>query len=259
MTITSLENQFVKEVMKLKQKKYRDENKKFIVEGIKVVSEIPKSFQIDTIIISENEVDKLSNFSSEKVVIVSDTVFRKLSDTEEPQGVMAICYKKEYNIDEMIDKDKITLFLLDELQDPGNLGTIIRSADATKVDAIIISKNSVDLYNSKTIRATMASIFHLPIITGVDMSVLFEKLKKNNIKIMAASLNTDEYLYDINIEGKICVIIGNEAKGISKFASENADVLFKLPMLGQAESLNAGIAASVIMYELVRQQLSRNY
>ncbi len=258
MVITSTDNKVIKDIIKLKQKKYRDQEEKFIVEGIKMVQEIPEGWNVDRVIIVEEEKHKFAEivrrFSNDIIVYVSEIVFRKITDTEEPQGIMAICSKRQYNIDDVLSRKNINVFLLEEIQDPGNLGTIIRTADATKVDAILISKGSVDLYNPKTIRSTMASIFHIPIITSVEIDDIANKLKDNNIKIMATSLNTNLYLYDINLDVNTCIVIGNEAKGISKLVEGVADELFKIPMPGQAESLNASVASSVVMYEILRQR-----
>ncbi|OGO87113.1 MAG: hypothetical protein A2Y24_05895 [Clostridiales bacterium GWE2_32_10] len=261
MIITSSENVIVKEAMKLKFKKYRDAGNKFIVEGYKVVSEMPMDWDIDRIIVSQTFSDecrrKLDRFESRMILTVSESIFKKMSDTEEPQGVMAICYKKDYFLNKVLEKEEpITLFLLDEIQDPGNLGTLIRTADAAGVDAILISKKSVDLYNSKTIRATMSSIFHVPFFIDIDIKQTYDVLKERGVKILATSLNAHKHIYENDFNENICVVIGNESRGISSIATKNADLLLKIPIIGQAESLNASVAGSVIMYEILRQ---RNY
>ncbi|HCC07676.1 MAG TPA: hypothetical protein DEP72_05905 [Clostridiales bacterium] len=259
MIITSSENIIVKDAMKLKQKKHRDEENKFIIEGFKMVSEIPIDWDIDRIIVSEKFPEeqrrKLDRFENRIFFTVSENIFRRLSDTEEPQGVMAICYKRDYFLNRVLEKERLNIFLLDEIQDPGNLGTIIRTADATKVDAVLVSKKSADLYNSKTIRSTMASIFHIPIFTDIDIKEMYETLKSKNIKILATHLDTDKNIYNVKLTENICVVIGNESRGISDISAKGADLLFKIPMIGQAESLNASIAASVTMYEILRQRM----
>ncbi|HAN09826.1 MAG TPA: hypothetical protein DCP90_04350 [Clostridiales bacterium] len=259
MVITSSENIIVKDAMKLKQKKYRDEENKFVIEGFKMVSEIPIDWDVYRIIVSEKLPEgqrlKLDRFEKRILFTVSESIFKRLSDTEEPQGVMAICYKRDYFLNRVLGKEKLNIFILEEIQDPGNLGTIIRTADATKVDAILVSKKSADLYNPKTIRSTMASIFHIPIFTDIDIKEMYEILKSKKIKILATHLNTDKNIYNIKLNESICVVIGNESRGISDTAFKGADLLFKIPMIGQAESLNASIAASVTMYEILRQRM----
>lgn len=142
--------------------------------------------------------------------------------------------------------------LLENIQDPGNMGTIIRTADAADADGVFLSKGCVDIYNPKAVRSTMGSIFHLPIFTDVDLKELVNKI---NVETVAAHLKGDKTPYDINMKKGIAIMIGNEGNGLSNELSEKADNLVKIPMPGKAESMNAGVAASIMIYEAVRQRM----
>lgn len=167
---------------------------------------------------------------------------------------MAICQKKNYTIKDI--NFSANFFLLAEnLQDPGNLGTLIRTADACNVDYIIISKNSVDIYNPKVLRATAGSIFNIPVIQNVDLDEIFVLFKKHNIKTLATHLHGDKMPYDINLTESIAILVGNEGQGLSDSISKKSDYLVKIPILGKAESLNASVASGVLLYEVVRQRI----
>ena len=141
------------------------------------------------------------------------------------------------------------------MNDPGNLGTVIRTADACGADAIFLSKGSVDMYNPKVLRSTMGSMFHVPVFQNVELNEISAKLKKNEIPLYAAHLRGDTYPYGLELAEPCAFIIGNEARGLSDEAADLCDRWVKIPMPGQAESLNASIAAGVLMYEVVRQRL----
>lgn len=248
--ITSKENKIVKLASGLiANKKIRDDNDMFIVEGIKTIEEIFDDFEIVNVIVS----DKLE--SSLKIdankIVVSDNIYKVISDMKNPEGVMAIIKKKSYDLDILDNMSRVVM--LDDIQDPGNLGTIIRTADAMGLDAVITSSDTCDLYNPKVTRSTMGSFFHLPIIGKQDKNQIIEVLKKKGFKIYSAALQTDTYLDDLDLTpDKIAIIIGNEAHGISTELLDKSDKVFKINMKGNAESLNASIAASIIMYEISR-------
>lgn len=248
--ITSKENKIVKLASGLiANKKIRDDNDMFIVEGIKTIEEISDDFEIVNVIVS----DKLE--SSLKIdankIVVSDNIYKGISDMKNPEGVMAIIKKKSYDLDILDNMSRVVM--LDDIQDPGNLGTIIRTADAMGLDAVITSSDTCDLYNPKVTRSTMGSFFHMPIIGKQDKNQIIEVLKKKGYKIYSAALQTDTYLDDLDLTpDKIAIIIGNEAHGISSEILDKSDKVFKINMKGNAESLNASIAASIIMYEISR-------
>ena len=247
MLIMSKDNKIVKEIKKLKQKKYRGD--KFIIEGVTMIEEaIKENANIECIVVSENYEDKLF-FEKYNVIEVTENIFKELTELETSTGVLAVV-KKE-NMPTKVDINANFILALDSIQDPGNLGTIIRTLDAAGLGQIIISKGCVDPYSAKVIRATMGSIFRLKIIEVENLKETLEELKKDGFKIVGATLQKSKSLYETDLNKKV-VVIGNEANGISKEIKDISDESIKIPMLGKAESLNASIAAGIIIYEHVR-------
>lgn len=251
--IESKDNKLFKKICSLKTKKFRDKYNQFIIEGEKFVTEIPNDYNIDCIIVSESYILKKDSFINKQVFVMKDSLFKNISDTISPQGIMAIVNKKQFVLDDLLTNG--CFLIIENMQDPGNLGTLIRTADASSIDCVLLSTNTVDLYNSKTIRASAGSIFNVPIITDVDIRQAINKLKQFDIKILVAHLKGNKNIYDINLTKNIAIIIGNEGNGISDETSFLADELVKIPIIGKAESLNASIAGTIIMYEVVRQKL----
>ena len=179
-------------------------------------------------------------------------IFKLISEVEKPQGVLAVI-KKE-NGGEDIDYNQDIILALDDLQDPGNLGTIIRTADSVGLNQILISKGTTDSYNSKVIRSTMGAIFRVKIVECEDLKQTLKRLQENNFKVMVTDLGTDKSIYDIKLQKNV-IVIGNEANGVSKEIKKIADTKAIIPMFGKTESLNASIATGVILYEYVRQKL----
>lgn len=255
MNILSRDNKLIKSALKLKQKKYRDEENKFIIEGIRFVEEGIRTGNIEHIFYSQKLLETrgceriLGKHSS--IYEVSDAQLKELCDTENPQGVAAIVNKRKWDIEDI----KNDFFVIcDGIQDPGNMGTIIRTCDAAGVGAVGIIKGSVDIYNPKTLRSTMGSIFHLPVIIYDDFKNLAEKLSSKGFSIYGASLDTESYIYECNFKEKTAVVIGNEANGIPEEHIKLCTHRVKIPMSGSAESLNAAAAGAVIIYEVVRQR-----
>ncbi len=255
--ITSKDNEFVKEIKKLKEKKYRDLTNQYIVEGIKMVAEaIEENASIDTIVVCEDcvndgSIDKklLYEIAKFKCIYVTEKVFDTISDVTNPQGILAVINQnsKEENIDYSAD----FVLVLDGIQDPGNLGTILRTADSANLKQIIVSNDTADCYNPKVVRSTMGGIFRVNVIRTENLKHNLEQLQKHGFEIVVTSLDTNESVYDISYNKKV-VVIGNEANGVSKEIQEMADKKVKIPMLGKTESLNAGVAAGIMIYEYVR-------
>lgn len=259
MIIESLQNNLIKKLASLKQKKSRQKYKLFLVEGIRFIDEIPDNWEIEQYVVSESFEKKYFNKikqlkSKSKVYTVTDSIFKSISDTDTPQGIIATCIQKNFNISDVIC-DNAFLIIADNLQDPGNLGTIIRTADAAGATGVLLSQNTVDLYNPKTLRATMGSIFHIPIIQNIDISETILDLKSNNITVIASSLKAITTPYLVNLKKSVAVIVGNEANGVDENILNKADVLVKLPLVGRAESLNVSVASGILLYEIVRQRL----
>ena len=256
--IESHQNKIYKHIKSLSQKKNRDKEGLFLAEGVRFVSEIPPNWEVEMFVVTkaftmENDI---RNFDKRaETYIVTEELFLPLSDTENPQGVLAVCKKQREGQEEIWKRDAPFLLLAEALNDPGNLGTVIRTADACGVDGIFLSKGSVDVYNPKVLRATMGSIFHVPVFQNVDLKEITLKMKEKNISLYAAHLKGDCYPYQLPLEKGCAFLIGNEARGLSHEATNLCDRWVRIPMPGKAESLNASIAAGVLMYEVVRQRL----
>lgn len=259
--ITSSQNPLIKDIKSLNRKRNRWKNRLFIVEGSKIIEEaIINGVRIKNILLSETFFESeegrafYNNIKNrDNMVKIKDSLFNSISDTENPQGIMAIC---EFNIRELAetyDLDNSVILFLDGLQDPGNMGTIIRTADAFNIDGVILGQGSVDPYNLKVVRATMGSIFRVPLYICDNSLESLRDLKTRGFNVLATSLD-GSLIYESDFRGKIITIIGNEANGVSPEILEVADKCIKIPMPGNAESLNAGVAASIIMYEAMRSR-----
>ena len=260
--ITSKENEIVKNIRKLKDKKYRDETRSYLIEGIKMVEEaIKEKVVIQKIVIceeclqSENISQKLLYaIAKYDCVYVSKKVFEYLTTVVNPQGIMAVVEKKSKN--QKIDYQDDLILVLDGIQDPGNLGTILRTADSVGLKQMIVTKETADVFNPKVVRSTMGAIFRVNVIESDNMVATLKEIKKNKFKIVATSLEAERSIYDISYQ-KTVVVIGNEANGVSKQILDLADTKAIIPMLGKTESLNASIATGVILYEYVRQKITK--
>ena len=247
MDITSLDNKLVKHVCSLHQKKYRDMYKEFIIEGENSIVEALKSnFEISNILYCPDLFDISSlNFENQNVTSVTKEVMNKISDTITPQGIIAVCKIPENKFSNKFTK----VLFLDRIQDPGNAGTMIRTADAMGFDVIILSEGSVDPYSLKVVRSTVGSIFHVPIIYNVHSIDTLTKLKDRNFTIYASALTNSKSIEDTPPFSPFVLIIGNEGQGVSEEIKSISDYLIRIDMPGNAESLNASIAAGILMYK----------
>ena len=238
MVIESVDNKKIKELRKLKTKKYRDEEKKFLVEGIHLVKEAYDSGSlIEVLLLEGDDIDFNAN-----VTYVSESVMKSLSDLETPYNIIGICnYPKEKEIGNKV-------LMLDEIQDPGNLGTIIRSSVAFNIDTIILSKTSVDVYNSKVLRGCQGMNFHINIIRD-DLIENIKNLKSKGYRVYTTDVNGGKELKSIKSPDKYVIIMGNEGKGVSFEASDLSDERIYINMNENCESLNVAVATSIILYE----------
>lgn len=257
--ITSSQNPAIKKLQLLqKKKKQRTKDQVFIVEGLRAVREVPKDWPVHQYVISESFRDTahdMINQTTTPVLYVSDHIFPMISDTKTPQGIMAVVSQRDYPMDVVMAQEKGFFIIADEIQDPGNLGTLIRTAHGAGAHGVFLSKGCVDIYNPKTIRATMGSIFHIPIFIDLEMEWLLPKLMAWDTNLYAAALEESKMLYDYDYTKKTAIIIGNEGNGISLTTKEIVQNFIKIPMPGNAESLNASIAAGICMFEVVRQRI----
>lgn len=251
MLITSKDNEKIKEIKKLKQKKYRKD--RFIVEGIKMIREaIEENVDIKMIVIRDgfNVNMNLNNYS---VIKTTENVFNELTDVVSPQGIIAVVNKPEKG--KTINEKEDYLIAIDGIQDPGNLGTIIRTADAGNIKQIIVSKDTVDCYSPKVIRSTMGAIYRVKVIEVDNLKEKLEELKEIGFEVVTTEIDGKESFYEINYSKKI-VVIGNEANGVTEDVRKVSDYKVKIPMIGRTESLNAAVAGGLMIYEYVRQKLN---
>ena len=262
--ITSSSNPLIKQVKSLKYRKNREEADLFFIEGLRLVGEaLKEKADIVKVLVSEqfakdnDEKDILLQVEagSYEAFVLPDRLFKEICDTEAPQGILAIVKMKPFCLDDILSGDN-HIIMLDSLQDPGNMGTIIRTADAAGFSGVIVTKGCVDLYNPKVLRATMGSIFHMPLCFVEDALDALKLLKSRNIKVYAAHLSGSHNYFELDLKGNIVIIIGNEANGISEEIAASADRLVRIPMFGKAESLNASVAAGLLMYEVLRQRMA---
>lgn len=255
--ITSTSNPQVKRLLQLQKKsKVRNEEKVFVVEGLRMFVEVPKE-RVEKVYVSENFYNKKKqelNWGEFPIEILSDSVFKHVSDTQTPQGVLCIVKQEKQDLDSLLNIENPHFMVLDNLQDPGNMGTIIRTAEGAGVDAVFMSRDCVDIYNPKTIRSTMGSIYRMPFIYIEEIIPLLEEFRKKGIKSYAAHLDgKNSYDQEDYCKGT-AILIGNEGNGLRDEVAEKADIWVRIPMEGQVESLNAAIAASVLMFEVARQR-----
>ena len=257
--ITSKENELIKHIKKLKDKKYRDISKEYVIEGIKLVGEaIQEEAPIKQVILCDdcekNETipkDLMYEIAKEECIYVPEKLFRYVSEVEEPQGILAVMEKDPKST--QIDYTQDIIVALDNVQDPGNLGTILRTVDSVGLTQILVSKKTADAFNPKVVRSTMGAIFRVKIIECEDLEKTLKEIKKHKFKIVTSSLQTENTIYDIHYHKKV-IVIGNEANGIESSIQALADETVKIPMLGKTESLNASVATGIILYEYVRQK-----
>ena len=260
--ISSKDNELVKHIKKLKDKKYRDESNEYIVEGVKLIEEaVKENAKIKKIIVCEDTTrtyeiptNVMLEIAKYECVYVTDKIFSSITQVTNPQGIMAIIEKNTTN--QEIDYSQDIIIALDDVQDPGNLGTILRTVDSIGLNQIIVSKETADSFNPKVVRSTMGAIFRIKIIEVEDLKQTIKEMKKHHFKLMVTSLQTENSIYDIDFHKKI-IVIGNESNGVSKEIQDMADEKAKIPMLGKTESLNASVAAGIVMYEYVRQKLNK--
>lgn len=255
--ITSTSNQRVKELLQL-QKKGRARNQAgvFLAEGSRMVMETPRE-RLKKLYVSETYFRKHEKeLKVLKVVpeVMSDTVFAYVSDTKTPQGILAVVRQMDYQLEEMLKKKEPHILVLDNLQDPGNLGTIFRTAEAAGVTGILLSKDCVDIYNPKTIRSTMGAVYRMPFVYVEDVIGGIETLKMHGVKVYAAHLDGKNAYDQEDYRQGTAFLIGNEGNGLRQEVADCADTWVRIPMAGQVESLNAAVAATVLMFEVSRQR-----
>lgn len=255
--ITSTSNEKIKRVtMLVNNAKARRKEGLFAVEGLRIASEIPEGVLEECYVsegfAAEHEISEVFGYETDTVV-VSSAVFKKMSDTQNPQGILCMCRKNEETADDFLAGRRIgelRLLILEGIQDPGNLGTMIRTAEGAGFDAIIADENTVDVYNPKVTRSTMGSLFRMPVIYTQNLPAFIDDIKQSSVTVYAAHLDGEKSYREVRYGSRIAFLIGNEGAGLSDEITKKADELVRIPMLGKLESLNAAVAAALLMYSL---------
>lgn len=260
--ISSSSNNQIKNLVQLQKKgKARKEQGVFVVEGIKMYEETPPD-QLVKAYFSETYFEELEQsgrdlseyFKGKPYEVVKDSVFKEAADTMAPQGVLAIVTQQNHTLEEILGNQNANLVILEDLRDPGNLGTIVRTAEGAGVTGILLSRNCVDIYNPKVIRSTMGSIYRVPFVYVEDLGEALDLAKQNGISLYAAHLAGENNYDQEDYVKKTGILIGNEANGLTDEIAALADHYIRIPMEGKVESLNAAIAATILMYEIYRQR-----
>jgi len=249
----------LKQLLELQTKKGRKLKDKFLLEGARLCQEaIQSDWPVEQIFYSQSFQDseagrKVLNLAEQKkinLLLVQEKVITKMAETETPQGIVALVQKKRFSLKDVLAKSPDTILALDNIKDPGNLGTMLRTADAAGVSAVLLSQGSVELYNSKVVRTTMGSIFHLNPVDNLSFAHVIPELKNSGYQIVATLPQGGKRIDWQDFSGKNCLLIGNEALGLSEELLKLADLKITLPIFGKAESLNAAVACGIILYQI---------
>ena len=260
MEITSVQNALVKAAADLKQKKYRLERQLFLAEGLRTVEEAIGSESVEQIFyttIEDERTRRVLETAAEKGVAlycVSESVMKKISDTDSPQGIVAVCKMQNVKLESLFATGNM-LLVLDRVADPGNVGTMLRTADAAGIGGIVLLKGCVDIYAPKTVRSTMGSLFHVPVFAGADEAQFVKAAKRAGYELLVTSLEGADNLYKADLRGRLAFVMGNEANGVTESLLAEADKRVYIPMTGRAESLNVAMAAGIVMFEALRRKL----
>jgi len=247
----------------LKTKKGRDDSGLFVVEGIKFVGEIPAGWEVVRYVLSESFAAAAGNAALiarckgiAPVEVLRDALFASYVETQTPQGIAAVCRQRVYSLNDTATTTSDGFYLLGEnLQDPGNVGTLIRTAAAAGVAGVIFTAGSADVYSAKVQRAAAGAALRVPIVSGISAAEAFAWLHAQGIPLYAAHPRGEASPYTLDMKKRFCLLIGNEARGISDDADAYVDTFVRLPMTNASESLNAATAGSILLYEAVRQRM----
>lgn len=259
--LISKDNPIVKEIARLKQKKYRDQSGMYVLEGRNLVEEVLNSGQKPVYLVAEKErleqhQDLIAGNPDLSWYIADARIMRHLSDTESPQGLLAIIPKPEYKLEEVARAGGL-LVVLDQLSDPGNVGTIIRTCWAFAVDALLLTPGSVDPFNQKVVRSSMGGILKVPIVEDVTPAQL-ERLKSRGYRLLAAARAQAVPVYETDLNGSVAVVVGSEARGLSPQVADLCDATVTIPCQPGVDSLNAAVACGIILGHTWRCRFNRD-
>ena len=250
--ISSKDNKIFRLCEQLAHKKYRDKHDLYLIEGENLLEEAVKNKADIKTVLARSDYGGGFFGMEDKAFFLSGKLFEQLSQTETSQGIIAIVEKPRISRDRFLKKDGGNFVVLDRLQDPGNIGTILRTADAAGYRLAIVMKGTADVFSPKVVRAATGSLFRMPVVFMDSVDELMEFTRAAGKKLVATCFDTDRYYYDENLKENIALIIGNEGNGISQELIDGSDLKIKIPMHGSIESLNASVAAGILMYEAVR-------
>ena len=265
MKITSLQNSKIKDLVKLKDKNKRDKAKRFLIEGYREITkailvdvEIETLFICEELFLKDNENSLIEKIKSKNVEVFETTqdVFKKVSYRDRPDGLIALAKQFEIKLDDVekiLSKKNPLILIMEKIEKPGNLGSILRSSDASGIDLVIVTDPVTDIFNPNVIRSSIGAIFTKPVFVTENEKV-FELLKKHNINIIATTPHTDKIYFEIDYKKPTAILVGAEQYGLSDFWIQKADDLIKIPMMGIADSLNVAAAATLVLYEALRQR-----
>lgn len=255
--ITAASNSRIKRLIQLNQKsKARKAEDVFVVEGAKMFLEAPPE-RIREVYVSQSFLERCScreRLKQTGYEVVADTLFSKISDTCTPQGILCVVEQFHYNMKELLQKENPLLLILENIQDPGNLGTMLRTAEGAGVDGVVMSRDTVDIYNPKVIRSTMGSVYRMPFLYADNLADAIARLKGAGVNVCAAHLKGTQAYTEADYHKKTAFLIGNEGNGLKDETAQMAGTYVKIPMEGKVESLNAAVAAAILMYEAARQR-----
>lgn len=262
--MVSIHNSRVKYVRRLKNHRFRDKEKKFLVEGLRFVEEVfDSSWPVEMLVYSKKIMEyprakhlfKTAAARNVSLLEVDEDIFGELAETSTPQGIIAVVAQRGHTLENLeIINETALLVLVDGVQDPGNLGAIVRSADAAGAGGVVLLKGTVDIYNPKALRSTMGSIFHLPVIQGAAVADVLLYLSHRGIRTVAGDPRGGKAVFEVDLKVPCALVVGGEAGGISETLRENVDEMAHIPMPGRAESLNVAISAGIMLYEALRQR-----
>lgn len=260
MEVTGLQNLVVKAAAELKQKKYRTQNGLYLAEGLRTAEEAVAYKAVETLFYVATDDERTMRLLEDaaaqniKLVCVSENVMKKIADTETPQGIIAVCKMRQPKLENLLASGKM-LLVLDRVGDPGNIGTMLRTADAAGIGGLVLLKGCADIYAPKTVRSSMGSLFHIPVLSGVSEQEFVSAAKKAGYDLLVTCLDGADNLYKADLSGRIAFVMGNEAGGVSETLLEKADKRVYIPMAGRAESLNVAMAAGIVMFEALRRKV----
>ena len=260
MELTGLQNPVVKAAAELKQKKYRTQNGLYLAEGLRTAEEAVAYKAVETLFYVATDDDRTMRLLEDaamqniKLVCVNENVMKKIADTETPQGIVAVCKMRQPKLENLLASGKM-LLVLDRVGDPGNIGTMLRTADAAGIGGLVLLKGCADIYAPKTVRSSMGSLFHIPVLSGVSEQEFVSAAKKAGYDLLVTCLDGADNLYKADLSGRIAFVMGNEAGGVSETLLEKADKRVYIPMAGRAESLNVAMAAGIVMFEALRRKV----